>query len=127
MIGVPSLSRREREVMDIVHELERATAAQVRDHMAEPPTNAAVRSVLRILLDKGHLTYEQEGPRYLYSPTAAPLRARSSAMQHVLQTFFGGSVEGAMAALLDMEESKLTASERARIKGLIEQAEREGR
>ncbi len=127
MTGVPSLSRREREVMDIIHELERATAAQVRDRMAEPPTNAAVRSILRILLEKEHLTYEQDGPRYLYSPTAAPLRARSSAMQHVLQTFFGGSVEGAMAALLDMEESKLTADERARIKGLIEQAQKEGR
>ena len=95
--------------------------------MAEPPTNAAVRSILRILLEKGHLTYEQDGPRYLYSPTAAPLRARSSAMHHVLQTFFGGSVEGAMAALLDMDESKLTASERARIKGLIEQAQEAGR
>lgn len=127
MAGVPSLSRREREVMDIIHELGRGTAAQVRDGMSEPPSNAAVRSILRILLEKGHLTYEQDGPRYLYSPTAAPKRASRSAMQHVLQTFFGGSVEGAMAALLEMDESKLTAQERARIRGLIERAQQEGR
>lgn len=127
MTAVPSLSRREREVMDIIHELGRATAAQVRGGMAEPPTNAAVRSILRILLEKGHLKFEQEGPRYLYSPTAAPQRARRSAMEHVLQTFFGGSVEGAMAALLDMDESRLTVEERARIKSLIERAQKEGR
>jgi len=113
--------------MDIIHEIGRATAAQVRDGMDEPPTNAAVRSVLRILIEKGHLTFEHDGPRYLYSPTTAPLRARSSAMQHVVQTFFGGSVEGAMAALLHMDESKLTAEEHARIKSLIERAQKEGR
>ena len=123
----PSLSRREREVMDIIHELEDATAAQVRNRMAEAPTDAAVRSVLRILVAKGHLTYAQDGPRYLYSPTAAPQRARHSAMEHVLRTFFGGSVEGAMAALLDMDEGKLTTEERARIKRLIDRAQEEGR
>ena len=127
MTGVPSLSRREREVMDIIHELSRGTAAQVRDSMADPPSNAAVRSVLRILLEKGHLTYEQDGPRYLYSPTAPRQRAGRSAMHHVLQTFFGGSVEGAMAALLEMDESKLTSEERARIRGLIERAQEECR
>ena len=127
MTAVPSLSRREREIMDIIHALGEATAGQVQDRMQEPPTNAAVRSVLRILVAKGHLAYEQQGPRYLYSPTTEPQRARSSAMQHVLQTFFGGSVEGAMAALLDMEESKLTPEERTRIKSLIERAGKDGR
>jgi len=127
MTGVPSLSRREREVMDIIHELGAGTATQVRDGMDEPPSNAAVRSVLRILCEKDHLTHKQDGPRYLYSPTAAPQRAGRSAMQHVLQTFFGGSVEGAMAALLEMDESKLTTEERDRIKGLIERAQKEGR
>lgn len=127
MAGVPSLSRREREVMDIIHGLGQGTAAQVRAGMREPPSNAAVRSTLRILFEKGHLTYEQDGPRYLYSPTAAPKRAGRSAMQHVLQTFFGGSVEGAMAALLEMDESKLTLEERERIQGLIQRAQREGR
>jgi len=127
MTAVPSLSRREREVMDIIHELGEATAGQVRDRLEDPPTNGAVRSVLRILVEKGHLAYEQQGPRYLYSSTAAPQRARSSAMRHVLRTFFGGSVEGAMAALLDMDESKLTEEERTRIRTLIERAGEEGR
>lgn len=122
----PPLTRREREVMDIVHALGEATASQVRDGMADPPTNAAVRSVLRILVDKGHLTYEQDGPRYVYSPMA-PQRARRSAMGHVLSTFFGGSVENAMAALLELEEGSLTPDERARMKRLIDRAAKEGR
>lgn len=113
--------------MDIVHELGQATAAQIRERMAEPPTDAAVRSILRILVGKGHLRFEPEGPRYLYSPTAAPQRARSSALQHVLQTFFGGSVEGAMAALLELKQSKLSDTERARIKRMIDRAVEEGR
>jgi len=112
--------------MDIVHALGEATASQVRAGMADPPTNAAVRSTLRILVEKGHLTYEQDGPRYVYSPTA-PQRARRSAMRHVLTTFFGGSVESAMAALLELDEASLTAGERARMKRLIDRAAREGR
>lgn len=122
----PPLTRREREVMDIVYALGEATATEVREGMADPPTNAAVRSILRILVEKGHLEYEQDGPRYVYSPTA-PQRARRSAMRHVLRTFFGGSVEGAMAALLELEEGALTAEERARIKRVIDRAAREGR
>lgn len=126
MDNIEPLSRREREVMDIVHELERATAAQVRAEMVEPPTDAAVRSVLRILTRKGHLRYEHDGPRYVYS-ASAPQRARRSAMRHVLQTFFGGSVEGAMAALLELESGNLSTAERARLKSLIDQAVKEGR
>ncbi len=127
MIDLPPLSRRERQVMDVVHELGHATAAQVRERMADPPTDAAVRSILRILVSKGHLGFEQEGPRYVYSPTAAPQRARSSAMQHVLQTFFGGSVEGAMAALLELEHGTLTDEERAHMKRMVDRAAEEGR
>ncbi len=113
--------------MDIVHAQGQVTAKQIRAHMAEPPTNAAVRSILRILVERGHLTFEQDGPRYVYSATAPAQTARRSALKHVLKTFFGGSVEGAMAALLDLEESKLSGEERARIKQLIEQADQEGR
>lgn len=127
MSELQPLSRREREVMDIVHALGQGTAAQIRERLADPPTDAAVRSTLRILVAKGQLTYEQDGPRYVYSPTAAPDRARSSAMRHVLQTFFGGSVEGAMAALLELESSSLSDDERARIKQLIDRAAQEGR
>ena len=106
MTELPRLSKREREVMDIVHELGDATAAQIRKRMTDPPTDSAVRSVLRILVKKGHLASEYDGPRYVYSPTVSAQRARSSAMQHVLKTFFGGSVEGAVAMLLQLEDSE---------------------
>ncbi len=111
--------------MDIVHQAGTATAAQIRDRMAEPPTYSAVRSVLRILVNKGHLVSEQDGARYLYSPAVPASRARRSAMRHVVRTFFGGSVEGAVAALLDLEDTRLTPEERARIEALIERASRE--
>lgn len=124
---LPRLSRREREVMDIVHEAGTATAAQIRERMAEPPTYSAVRSVLRILVNKGHLVSEQDGARYLYSPTVPASRARLSAMRHVVKTFFGGSVEGAVATLLELEDARLSREERARIEALIDRASREGR
>ena len=91
---MPRLSKREREVMDIVHELGAATAARIRERMTDPPTDAAVRSVLRILVEKGHLDREYDGPRYVYSPTVSARRARSSAMktcpQDVLRRLGGG-------------------------------------
>ena len=127
MNELPQLSRREREVMDIVHESGAATAVQIRERMAEPPTYSAVRSVLRILVNKGHLVSEQDGARYLYSPTVPAARARRSAMRHVLRTFFGGSVEAAVATLLELEDAKLSPEERARIELLIDWASREGR
>ncbi len=127
MTKLPRLSRREREVMDIVHEMGDATAAQIRERMTEPPTDSAVRSVLRILVEKRHLASEYDGPRYVYSPTVPAQRARISAMRHVVKTFFGGSVEGAVAMLLQLEDSRLTPEERARIKALIDQASEEGR
>ena len=124
---LPGLSRREREVMDIVHEAGTATAAQIRERMAEPPTYSAVRSVLRILVNKGHLVSEQDGARYLYSPTVPASRARLSAMRHVVKTFFGGSVESAVATLLELVDARLSREERARIEALIDRASREGR
>ncbi|MDH3733355.1 MAG: BlaI/MecI/CopY family transcriptional regulator [Gemmatimonadota bacterium] len=127
MTDQPPLSRREREVMDIVHEVESATAAQIQERMDDPPTNAAVRSVLRILVEKKHLKYSQDGPRYVYSATVSGKRARRSAMRHVVQTFFGGSVEGAVAALLELEESSFTPAERRRLKKMIDEAAKEGR
>ena len=127
MTHPPRLSGREREVMDIVHELGSATAARIRERLTDPPTDSAVRSVLRILVEKGHLASEYEGPRYVYSPTVSAQRARSSAMRHVLKTFFGGSVEGAVAMLLRLDDRKLAPDERARIKALIDEASEEGR
>ncbi len=127
MSELPQLSRREREVMDIVHELEAATSAQIRNRMAEPPTDSAVRSVVRILVNKGHLASKRDGVRYVYSPRVSISKARRSAMRHVVRTFFGGSVEGAVAALLELEDASPTPEERTRLRALIDRASREGR
>ena len=113
--------------MDIVHELGTATSAKIRSRMAEPPTDSAVRSVLRILVKKGHLGRRQDGVRYVYSPSVPTSRARRSAMRHVVRTFFGGSVEGAVVTLLDLEDASLTPVDRARLRALIDEAFLEGR
>jgi predicted transcriptional regulator len=126
-LAAPGLSRREREVMDIVYRLGHATAAAIRAEMAEPPTDPAVRTTLRILVRKGRLKHEYDGPRYLYSPTVAPEAARRSAFQHLLDTFFGGSARAAMAALLEMKDTGLSPAERRRLQSLIDDADRRGR
>ena len=125
--GKPKLSRREQEVLDIVYARGHATAAEVRQSMEAPPTDAAVRTTLRILVAKGHLRIEQDGPRYDYWPTVAPETARRSELRHILRTFFGGSTESALATLLDLQSRELTDAERRRLKRLIDNAAREGR
>lgn len=126
MLPEGDLSRREREVMEIIHRRGRATAAEVRADMSDPPTDAAVRSTLRILVGKGHLDFEHDGPRYVYSPTVPETTARRSAIESVVRTFFDGSTEGVMAALLETQ-GPLTPEEKRRLKELIDQAEEEGR
>ncbi len=121
------LSRREREMMDIIYELGRATAAEVRDAMQDPPSYSAVRATLRVLEEKGHLRHRQDGPRYIYLPKVPRERARRSAMRHLLRTFFDGSAHGAMAALLDLEASKLSRDELDRLADLIDDVRKEGR
>ncbi len=123
----PPLSRREREVMDVLYELGGATAAQIRERLADPPSDSAVRSTLRILVGKRHLERTREGRRYVYAPLTPVIRARRSAMHHVVRTFFGGSVEGAVAMLLELGEGDLTPAERQRILAMIDRAEEEGR
>lgn len=122
-----SLSRREREVMDIVYRLGQATAAEVRAEMAQPPTDPAVRTTLRILLRKGRLNHKYDGPRYVYFPTVAREAARQSAFRHLLETFFGGSARGAMAALLEMDDAGLSSLQRRRLRELIDDADRKGK
>ena len=122
-----TLSRREREVLEIVYRLGRATAAEVRAEMAQAPTDPAVRTTLRILVRKGRLRHQYDGPRYVYTPTVARDTARRSAFRHLLDTFFGGSARGAMAALLEMEQMDIPARERRRLKQLIADAERKGK
>ena len=118
----PALSRREQQVLDIIYARGHATAAEVREGMTDPPTDAAVRTTLRILVAKGHLRIEQDGPRYDYWPTVSPDAARRSELQHVLRTFFGGSTESALATLLDLGASKLDDDARRRLKKLIDRA-----
>jgi predicted transcriptional regulator len=121
------LSRRERQIMEIVYELGRATAAEVRAHMPDPPSYSAVRAQLRILEDKGHLRHEQDGPRYVFLPTVPREEARETALLKLVRTFFGGSPEGAMAALLDLEGGQLDEAALERLAEMIDGAKREGR
>jgi BlaI family transcriptional regulator, penicillinase repressor len=121
-----SLSRRERQIMDAIYRLERATAAEVMEAIPDPPSYSAVRAMLRVLEEKGHLKHEQDGPRYVFSPVVARDAARRSAMKHLVRTFFDGSTEGAVAALLQTD-GKLSHDELERLSGLIEKAKSEGR
>src|ERR1700749_3144315 len=90
------LSRRERQIMDVLYKRQSATAGDVRAALPNPPSYSAVRATLRILEDKGHVRHEQDGPRYIYLPTLARDNAKRSAMRHMLQTFFDGSAEQAV-------------------------------
>jgi BlaI family penicillinase repressor len=121
------LSRRERQIMDVVYRRGQATAAEVLAELPDPPSYSAVRALMKVLESKGHLRHQQQGPAYLYLPTVPADTARRSAVRHLLQTYFGGSAERAMAALLDASQAKLSQAELDRIGRLIETAKKEGR
>jgi len=122
------LSRRERQIMDVLFQRGEATAAEVQEHMPEPPSYSAVRAHLRILEEKGHVKHVQDGPRYIYNPTMTKEKATQSALNHLVDTFFGGSSEKVMAALLDEGGDKMSDDELDRLAHLIEQArEKESR
>lgn len=114
-------------MMDIIYAMGRATAADVRDRMVDPPSYSAVRATLRILEEKGHLAHEQDGPRYIYVPTLPREAACKSAVRHLIDTFFDGSAHHAVAALIDMEDGKLTEDELNRLSAMIDRAKKEGR
>ncbi len=113
--------------MDVVYALGRATVAEVRDRLPDPPTYNSVRASIRILEEKGHLRHEQDGPRYVFLPTVPAEAASKTALRHLLATFFGGSAEGAVAALLDLQASELSDEEFDRLAARIEDARKEGR
>jgi predicted transcriptional regulator len=117
-----ALSRRERQIMDILYARGRATAAEVHGALADPPSYSAVRALLRVLEDKGHVRHEADGPRYVFFPRVDRVRARRSAVRHLLQTFFNGSAADAVVALLDSSSAKLTPEQLARIEALIDRA-----
>jgi predicted transcriptional regulator len=120
------LSRRERQIMDVVYRLGQATAAEVLAELPEPPGYSAVRAMLRLLEEKGHVRHEQDGPRYVYLPTVNRDKARKSAMRHLVRTFFDGSTEDAVAALLQ-NDAGISDDELSRLAQLIDGAKKEGR
>jgi predicted transcriptional regulator len=122
-----NMSRRERQIMDIVYEMKEASAQQVLERLPSPPGYSAVRALLRVLEQKGHLAHRQDGPRYIYSPLLPREKARRSALSHLMQTFFDGSTEDVVAALLDISEDSLSEADYERLTGLIEKARKEGR
>ncbi len=121
------LSRRERQIMDVVYRRGAATAAEVLEGIPDPPSYSAVRALLRTLEEKGAVRHREEGPRYVYEPTVARETARRSALAHMVQTFFDGSTAQAMAAQLDLNDRKLSREEVDRLARLIEQSKKEGR
>ncbi len=122
-----NLSRRERQIMDIIYEMKEATVQQVLERLPSPPSYSAVRALLRVLENKGHLAHRKEGPRYIYAPLVSKDMARRSALQHLMKTFFDNSTEDVVAALLDIAEDNLSEKELRRLVAMIEEARREGR
>lgn len=127
MDTIVGLSRRERQIMDALYHHGQATVAEVMESIPEPPSYSAVRATLRILEEKGHVLHRQDGQRYVYLPKVAPETAQKSALQHLVRTFFDGSVEDAAAALLRMSDTELDQAALARLARKIAETEREGR
>ena len=123
----PSLSRRERQIMDALYRAGRATAVDIQAGMPDPPSYSAVRTMLRILEEKGHVRHELDGPRYVYIPTVARDKAKRSALTHVVNTFFDGSASQVMAALLENSPNELGDEELTRLRQLIDNARKEGK
>jgi BlaI family transcriptional regulator, penicillinase repressor len=123
----PHLSRRERQIMDVLHQHSRATAAEVQSALPDPPGYSAVRALLRILEGKGHVKHLKEGARYVYKPRVSRETARRSALKRLVSTFFAGSVTQAVAALLEQADTRFSASELQKLEHMIEQARKEGR
>ena len=122
-----SLSRRERQIMDIAYEMKEVSAVQVLERLPEPPSYSAVRALLRVLEQKGHLVHRQDGPRYVYTPRLPKDKARKNALSHLVRTFFDGSTESVVATLLDISEESLSEDDYRRLTELIEKARTEGR
>ena len=125
--SITDLTRRERQIMDVIFKKGAATAAEVREAMPEPPSYSTVRALLRILEDKGLLKHKQQGPRYLYQPTVRRDRARTSALKHLMHTFYDNSIEQVVAALMDMSGSDMSEEEYEELSRMIERARKESK
>ena len=120
------LGRRERQLLEIVYRLGRASVADVRAELPDPPSYSAVRGMLNLLKAKGHLSHEADGLRYVYLPVVARAEARRSALAHVVRTFFGGSTVDAASALFDLPDGRLSREELGQLSRLVRQARRQG-
>jgi predicted transcriptional regulator len=120
-----ALSRRERQIMDLLYRGQEMTAGEIHREMPEPPSYSAVRAMLRVLEEKGHIRHQEKNLRYVYSPVVPVENAKRSALRHLLDTFFAGSPEQAVAALLDGAAGEISDSELDRMASLIAQARRE--
>ena len=118
------LSRRERQIMDILYRLGRATAAEIHERLADPPSYSAVRAKLRVLEEKGHIRHEAQAARYIYVPVVARDRAKESALRHLLSTFFDNSAEQAVAALFELRPGKFSREKLDRLSQMIEAAKK---
>jgi BlaI family penicillinase repressor len=121
------LSRRERQIMDILYQRGKSSASEVREGMTDAPSYSAVRAMLRVLEEKGHVRHQEEGLKYVYAPTVARDKAKRSAVKHLIDTFFQDSPEQVVAALLDVSSTRLTREELDRMTEMIEKAKREGK
>jgi predicted transcriptional regulator len=121
------LGRRERQIMDAVYRRGKASVSEVRADLPDPPSYSAVRAMLGFLEDKGYLRHEQEGLKYVYLPVQDAKQVRESALKHLVKTFFGGSPEQAVAALLEMEDTRLSPNDKQHLAQIIRKAQKEGR
>ncbi|HWN83164.1 MAG TPA: BlaI/MecI/CopY family transcriptional regulator [Candidatus Udaeobacter sp.] len=125
--GPPPLSRRERQIMDVLFARGRATAAEIGAAIPDAPSNSALRTLLRVLEEKGHAQHEEIGRAYFYSPTVRLETARRSALQHLVDTFFAGSMEDVVSTMLKLRRNGIEPEEAARLRRMIEDAARKGR
>lgn len=121
------LSRRERQIMDIIYQHGEASVAEVLENMPDPPSYSAVRAMVRILEEKGHLKHRVDGTKFIFKPTLPTENAKRSVLSHLVQTYFDGSVEQVVAALLDSSSTELSEPELDRLSQLIQEARKEGR
>jgi predicted transcriptional regulator len=126
-MALAGLSRRERQIMDVLYKRGKASAAEVREAIEDPPSYSAVRAMLRVLEEKGHVRHLAEGLKYVYVPTLNRDKAKRSAVEHLLDTFFSDSPDQVVAALLDVSSRRLTREELDRMAEMIEKAKREGK
>ena len=126
-MALAGLSRRERQIMDVLYQRGKASAAEVREAMEDAPSYSAVRAMLRVLEEKSHVKHQAEGLKYVYVPTVNREKAKRSAVKHLLDTFFSDSPDQVIAALLDVSSRRLTREELDRMAEMIEQAKKEGK